>query len=156
MIFQSFQALSVRSRLKKHQIWHKNEEEQASFTCLLKTHVFLHSVPAIHFSGTCFATSCNSKVNFHNTTNALAVVHYILNQKKKKLMKNSSFSKILYSYLAVSFHSVSPSSLQVSSSISENKGWGWWEFSSFWSSPNINCTLCAGGVTVNKIMWAKY
>mgnify|MGYP007086841568 CR=1 FL=1 len=60
------------------------------------------------------------------------------------------FSKCRFvTYLAVSFHSNSPSSSSKSSSISENSGWGSWA-GSFWSSPRINCTLWAGGVTARK------
>lgn len=55
----------------------------------------------------------------------------------------------LMTYLAVSFHSSSPSSSSRSSSISENSGWGSWA-GSFWSSPRMNCTLWAGGVTARK------
>lgn len=65
----------------------------------------------------------------------------------------SSTSSSNFTQRAVSFHSISSPSL-TSSSISENNGCdsrgGWLIPSSpFVSSPRINCTRCAGGVTEN-------
>lgn len=57
----------------------------------------------------------------------------------------SSTSSSNLTQRAVSFHSTSSPSL-TNSSISENNGWDSW-FGSVVSSPNINCTRCAGGVT---------
>lgn len=57
----------------------------------------------------------------------------------------SSTSSSNFIHLAVSFHSSSSPSL-TSSSISENRGCDS-SVESSTSSPSINCTLCAGGVT---------
>lgn len=64
-----------------------------------------------------------------------------------------SWYSIKPQYRAVSFHSVSPSWLKQSSSISEKSGWDSWvspSSPSACSSPRINWTRCEGGIAATK------